>query len=192
MDLSFFSMWTQIFSVSAPDRSFQVVLRHVIGRWGFDFVVNLSPPLSALLNKSVYGYRLKSGTAINHLLYIDDIKLYAKNERDINSLTHLTRVLSSNISMPFGLNNAGLVTFYITNVRSVLTYASLAWFSLLSDFGKNEIKMVQRSATRIVLPHCSYKERLKSLELPFLYDLTAYLSKTQFIKVLHNSRHPLF
>ena len=141
------------------------MLRHVIGRWGFDFVVNLSPPLSALLNKSVYGYRLKSGTPINHLLYMDDIKLYAKNERDINSLIHLTRVLSSNISMPFGLNNAGLVTFYITNVRSVLTYASLAWFSLLSDFGKNEIKKVQRSATRIVLPHCSFRATL-SLCLP--------------------------
>ena len=52
-----------------------------------------------------------------------------------------------------GLNNAGLVTFYITNVRSVLTYASPAWFLLLSDFSKNELEKVQRSATRIVLPH---------------------------------------
>ena len=42
-----------------------------------------------------------------------------------------------------GLNNAELVTFYITNVRSVLTYASPAWFSLLSDFSKNELEKVQ-------------------------------------------------
>ena len=35
-------------------------------------------PLSALLDKSTYGYRFKSGTTINHLLYMDDIKLYAK------------------------------------------------------------------------------------------------------------------
>ena len=41
-------------------------------------------PLSALLDKSTYGYRFKSGTTINHLLYMDDIKLYAKNEQDID------------------------------------------------------------------------------------------------------------
>ena len=41
------------------------------------------------------------------------------------------------------LNNAGLVTFHITNVRSVLTYASPVWFSLLSDFSKNELEKVQ-------------------------------------------------
>ena len=37
-------------------------------------------PLSAILDKSTYGYRFKSGTTINHLLYMDDIKLYAKSE----------------------------------------------------------------------------------------------------------------
>ena len=39
--------------------------------------------LSALLDKSAYGYRFKSGTTINHL-YMDDIKLYAKNKQDID------------------------------------------------------------------------------------------------------------
>ena len=42
--------------------------------------------LSALLNKIAYGYRLKNGTTINPFLYMDDIKLYAKNEQAINSL----------------------------------------------------------------------------------------------------------
>ena len=154
--------------------------------------MNLPPPLSALPNKSVYGYRFKSSTTINHLLYMDHIKLYAKNEQDIKSLIYLTRVFSSNISMRFGLNNAGLVTFYLTNVRSVLTYASPAWFLLLSDFSKNELEKVQRSATRIVLPHCSYEERLKILELPSLYDFIAILSKTHFITILHNPSLPLF
>ena len=40
--------------------------------------------LSALLNKSTYGYRFKSGTTINHLRYMDDIKLIANNEQDID------------------------------------------------------------------------------------------------------------
>ena len=40
---------------------------------------------------------------INHLLYVDDIKLYAENDQDIDSLMHLTRAFSFDISMTFGL-----------------------------------------------------------------------------------------
>ena len=43
-------------------------------------------PLSAWLDKSAYGYRFKSGTTINHFQYIYNIKLYAKNEKDLDSL----------------------------------------------------------------------------------------------------------
>ena len=64
-------------------------------------------PLSALLDKSTYGYRFKSGTTINHPLYMDDIKLYAMNEQDIDSLIHRTRVFSSDIGMTFGLAKCG-------------------------------------------------------------------------------------
>ena len=64
-------------------------------------------PFSALLDKSTSSYRCKSGTTINNLLCIDDIKLYAKNEQDIDSLMHLTRVFSSDIGMTLGLVKSG-------------------------------------------------------------------------------------
>ena len=48
--------------------------------------------LSALLNNSKYRYHFRSGTTINYLFYMNDIKLYAKSERDVYSLMHLTRV----------------------------------------------------------------------------------------------------
>ena len=51
--------------------------------------------LNSLLDKSVYRDCFKGSTTINHLLSIDNIKLYAQNEQDINSLIHLTRVLIS-------------------------------------------------------------------------------------------------
>ena len=35
---------------------------------------------------------------------MDDIKLYAKTEQDIDSLIHLTRIYSKDIRMSFGLN----------------------------------------------------------------------------------------
>ena len=38
---------------------------------------------------------------------MDDIKLYAKSERDINSLIHLKRVFSDDIGMTFDLEKYG-------------------------------------------------------------------------------------
>ena len=56
-----------------------------------------------MLDKSTYGYRFKSGTTINHLLYMDNIKLYAKNEQDIDSLIHLTPMSSYDTKITLGL-----------------------------------------------------------------------------------------
>ncbi|KAI3355865.1 hypothetical protein L3Q82_004417 [Scortum barcoo] len=44
----------------------------------------------------------KMGTTISHLLYMDNIKLYAKSEQDIDSLIHTTRIYSNDIGMTFG------------------------------------------------------------------------------------------
>ena len=64
-------------------------------------------PLRTLLNKSAYENRLKRGTTINHLIYMDSIRLYANNEQNIDSLIHLTRVFSFDIGMTFGLAKSG-------------------------------------------------------------------------------------
>ncbi|TWW59287.1 hypothetical protein D4764_06G0008170 [Takifugu flavidus] len=47
-----------------------------------------SKPIARIITKSGYGCQLRSGTTISHLLYMDDIKLYAKNERDTDCLIH--------------------------------------------------------------------------------------------------------
>ncbi|XP_067939780.1 uncharacterized protein [Watersipora subatra] len=56
-------------------------------------------PLSNMLEKTPYGYQFKNGTKINHLFYMNDIKLYTNEERNIDSLIHLTQVYS--IGMTF-------------------------------------------------------------------------------------------
>ena len=71
-----------------------------------------------LLDKSTYGYRFKSGTTINHLLYMDDIKLYGANEQDIDSLIHFTRVFSSDTGMTFGLAKCGRLIVNRGKVKS--------------------------------------------------------------------------
>ncbi|XP_065327969.1 polymeric immunoglobulin receptor-like [Pelmatolapia mariae] len=52
--------------------------------------INSLNPLSEIITG--YGYRLRSGAVVSHLLYMDDIKLYAKSEQDINSLIPTTRI----------------------------------------------------------------------------------------------------
>ena len=44
-------------------------------------------PLSALLNGMGDGYKLRKDRGkINHLLFMDDLKLYAKNEKELDKL----------------------------------------------------------------------------------------------------------
>ncbi|KAJ8024905.1 hypothetical protein HOLleu_34958 [Holothuria leucospilota] len=54
-------------------------------------------PLSYILRNSRQGYKLKSEQKINHLLYMDDLKLYGKNEKEIEALI-------TDVSMEFGLD----------------------------------------------------------------------------------------
>ncbi|XP_039892266.1 uncharacterized protein LOC120736309 [Simochromis diagramma] len=59
--------------------------------------------LSEISYKTGYGFQLQSGAVVSHLLYMDDIKLYAKSEQDIDSLIHTTRIYKNDNGMSFGL-----------------------------------------------------------------------------------------
>lgn len=62
-------------------------------------------PLSEILCKTSQGYQQQNGAIVNHLLCMDDVKLYARSEQDIESLIHNTRVYSNDIS--FGKERSG-------------------------------------------------------------------------------------
>ena len=109
--------------------------------------------LSILLDKSAYEYRFKGRTAINHVLYMDDIKLNVKNELDIDSLIHLTRVFSSDIGIAFGL--AKCIRFIVNRgkVKSTSgislpegqidnTDESYKHLGILQSFGNNEKEVI--------------------------------------------------
>ena len=92
----------------------------------------------------------------------------------------------------FGLNNDGLKTFYVSNIRSVMSYAAPAWYTLLSNTNKQRLERIQRSATRIITPDIDYDERLTILQLPYLNDFLFDLAHSHFLKIMDNQRHPLF
>lgn len=91
-----------------------VVTREIAVRKGIFQGDSLSPlwfclalnPLSSLLNKLNTGYSLQNGkkeTTISHLIYMDDIKLYASTQKDMKLLIDFTAQFSKDINMQFGL-----------------------------------------------------------------------------------------
>ena len=60
-------------------------------------------PLNHILRKCTAGYKLtRSQEKINHLIYMDDIKLFAKNEKELESLIHAVIIFNQDIGMEFG------------------------------------------------------------------------------------------
>ena len=46
---------------------------------------------------------------MTHLLFMDDLKLYGRNEKEINSLVHTVGVFSTDIGMDFGIKNCAMM-----------------------------------------------------------------------------------
>ena len=67
-------------------------------------------PLTNELNNTKYGYEIYEKT-INHLFYMDDLKLYAKNDKELESLHSTVKQFSDDIGMEFGLDKRAKATF---------------------------------------------------------------------------------
>ena len=60
-------------------------------------------PLSLILRKAKVAYEFsESKEKINHLLFMDDLKLYSRSEKALDSLVQTVRVFSEDIGMVFG------------------------------------------------------------------------------------------
>ena len=67
-------------------------------------------PLNHILRKWAAGYKLsRSQEKINHLMYMDDIKLFAKNEKDLETLIHAVRIYNQDIGMEFGREKCAML-----------------------------------------------------------------------------------
>ena len=68
-------------------------------------------PLSQELQKTRYGYQLDEQTKINHLFYVDDLKLYGTNQNQLKGLDNTVKMVSDDIKMGFGLDKCAKATF---------------------------------------------------------------------------------
>ena len=66
-------------------------------------------PLSQILRKLKSGYTLKNGEKLNHLLFMDDLKIFAKSEREINGLISTVQILSNDIGIEFEIKKCGVL-----------------------------------------------------------------------------------
>ena len=67
-------------------------------------------PLSLILRKAKAAYEFsESKEKINHLLFMDDLKLYSRSERGWDSLVQTVRVFSEDIGMEFGIEKCAML-----------------------------------------------------------------------------------
>ena len=61
-------------------------------------------PLNHVLRKCTARYKLsESQEKIDLLMYMDDIKLFAESEKELETLIHAVRIYSQDIGMEFGI-----------------------------------------------------------------------------------------
>ena len=61
-------------------------------------------PFSLILRKAKAAYEFsETKEKINHLLFMDDLKLYSRSKKGLNSLVQTVRVFSEDIGMEFGI-----------------------------------------------------------------------------------------
>ena len=67
-------------------------------------------PLNHILRKCTAGYKLsRSQEKINHLMNMDDIKLFAKKEKELDTVLQAVRIYSQDIGMEFGIEKCAML-----------------------------------------------------------------------------------
>ena len=74
-------------------------------------------PMSLVLRTVKTGYEWgKKEFSLNHLLFMDDLKLYGKSEEQIDSLVRTVHILSTDIGMEFGIRKCGIIILKRGNI----------------------------------------------------------------------------
>ena len=67
-------------------------------------------PLSLILRKAKTAYEFsESKKKINHLLFMDDLKLYNRSEKGLDSLVQTVHVFNEDIGMEFGIEKCAVL-----------------------------------------------------------------------------------
>ena len=87
-------------------------------------------PLSLIFGKAKAAYEFsESKEKLNHLLFMDDLKLYSRSEKGLDSLVQTVCVFSEDIGMEFGIEKCAMLVMekgkIVKSVRAKLNGANL-------------------------------------------------------------------
>ena len=73
--------------------------------------VMVMAPLTMILNEESKGYKLgNSGKLVNHLLFMDDLKVYASGKDELDALLGSVEEYSNDIGMEFGMDKCAVLS----------------------------------------------------------------------------------
>ena len=76
-------------------------------------------PLTWMLKKSKMGYKPRNqAEKITHLMFMDNINLYAANDRQLENLVNIAKIFSNDIQMNFGINKCNKITIIKGKVKT--------------------------------------------------------------------------
>ena len=74
-------------------------------------------PLSLILRNAKAAYEFSgSNEKINHLLFMDNLKLYSRHEKELDSLVQTIGIFSKDIEMEFGIKNCAMLVIEKGNI----------------------------------------------------------------------------
>ncbi|KAG6439021.1 hypothetical protein O3G_MSEX000416 [Manduca sexta] len=161
-------------------RQHKITTRHIQIKKGIYQGDSLSPlwfclslnPLSHQLHSSQTGYNFNTTTnhtMLSHLIYMDDIKLYARTQKDMKKLLDITTGFSTDIKMKFGLDKCKAVHIirgkvqpgdYVINSNDIIE--ALEPSDVYKYLGYNQLKGLDHTSIKHALTN-EYKFRVNSI-----------------------------
>ena len=145
----------------------------------FDPIVLNGQPLEVVNSAKLLGVKLTNNLSWNEHIN-DTIKKASKR------FYFLIQLKRANVSLK------DLVLFYITCIRSVLTYAVPVFFDGLPNYMKIELERVQKRAFSIICPNIPYIQALQEANIPTIVDNCEHVCHKTFNSIVNDSENKLF
>ena len=116
-------------------------------------------PLSKLLHNTGYGYKIHDNT-IDHLFYMKDLKLFAKNDQQLQGLLNIVKQSSNDIRMEFGLDKCAKATFFRGKLLKVENI-TVDTITVIKDPEREENYKYLRVTEGDGIQHSSMREKIR-------------------------------
>ena len=116
-------------------------------------------PLNHILRKCTAGYKL-SKSQENHLTYMDDFILFAKNEKELETLMHAVKIYSQDIRMEFGIEKRAMLVMK-SGKRHLLDGMELLNQDKIRMLGEKEVYKYLGMLEADTIKQMEMKEKIK-------------------------------